>query len=681
MEPINETSEQEVDDFTLEPIEELTEQNYNNELSTENELNEFNEIENPVELNLPELEPLIEEGTELLEEQPEAENHDNEYNVDTHTEEKEDVVAGDFATLDDIAKDINFTEQTSAETSNEDSSEEDMSGLEEFTMDMAAAYEQANPDTFNPKRNIENKDVSMEFNEDDFNMMSSSTTVENQFIEEIDTDKNSDFNTDLEAFESINTSIGETELNTDSSSIEFENFNTGINENESQESFSSDNQIQPNIASSGDFEFASQVDDNSNKFDANIEKISFDNLTTDESSHLEDINLDELDNFDDDDEFSYVNSYNNTNNEEHNSNFDSEIDNIVNNPNFDIDEINIDDIDLNNPNLNIENIDIDMSDINIDDISSIENIPDISESPQDVQIQPQEEQIQQQEEYIPNFNENDQNTIETLYEDNTQSQPGEAINQSLNVNNVNNNVQSKPQQKKKTSPLLGILLIVLIGAFGFMKKDLIIEKINAQKGVTLEQDQNMPIEGESQEDKDDAKLLNDENNSENENQEEQKQGIGDIPGEAGGPQDAASMEQSLHQKGSMVNTLPNSGLTKTPEPLLTSNIKRLYWEVPQDLTYNADIVNYLKTVGKTMKFAIQSDLLNTSEMPYSNKMIVDIVIKKDGTIEKVNTTVSSGSSQIDSIVLQSVNAAIKYVKAPTAEFKNDSYNFSLIINF
>ena len=67
--------------------------------------------------------------------------------------------------------------------------------------------------------------------------------------------------------------------------------------------------------------------------------------------------------------------------------------------------------------------------------------------------------------------------------------------------------------------------------------------------------------------------------------------------------------------------------------------------------------------------------MNISEMPYSNKMIVDIVIKKDGSADNITTAVSSGSKQIDSVVLQTVKAALKYVKAPTAEFKNDSYTF------
>ena len=62
-------------------------------------------------------------------------------------------------------------------------------------------------------------------------------------------------------------------------------------------------------------------------------------------------------------------------------------------------------------------------------------------------------------------------------------------------------------------------------------------------------------------------------------------------------------------------------------------------------------------------------------------MIVDVQINKSGELTSTNVTVSSGSKQIDAIVLQSVKAALKYVKAPTSEFTKDSYDFSLIINF
>ena len=654
-------------------------------------LSELETFDAPIDMTLPLLEPIEDiKETETFE--------------DVQNEDQETVGNEDFATLDDIAQEFNFESETHSEPIEEElspvkteeniqdstpqqeevqeetSPEEDMSGLEEFTMDMAEAYEKANPEAFQRHRQPENTEISMEYNEDDFNMMSSGPNINQVQIEnDTDTDiEGLDVSTDLDVFEPQQAEdFAQPEINTDFNELtldtpELEGFEGGFDMQTPE--LNDLPQLEPQTTEDFSADFETDNPSTLESFDvtdSDIDSISFDNLTADNTPNLDDVNLDELDS-EDDGEFSYIDTYDFEQDANSDVNIDTEIDNLVNNPDFDINEINIDDIDLNDPNLNIENIDIDMSDIDLNDVNSIENIPDISEMPQE------EQQLPPQEEYVPDFNENDQGTIEALYNENAQGQPGEAINQSFDTNNVNNVPPQQPQ-KKKTSPLLGVLLIALICAFGFMKKDLIMEKINAQKGVKVEQDQNMPIEGETQEDMEDAKLLNDENNPEEENSEQQA--IGDIPGEAGGPQDAASMEESLHQKGSMVNTLPNSGYAKTPEPLSSSDIKRLYWEIPQDLTFNDDIVNYLKTVGKTMKFAIQSDLLNISEMPYSNKMIVDVVIKKDGSVDNINTTVSSGSKQIDSIVLQSVKAALKYVKAPTAEFKNDSYNFSLIINF
>ena len=176
-------------------------------------------------------------------------------------------------------------------------------------------------------------------------------------------------------------------------------------------------------------------------------------------------------------------------------------------------------------------------------------------------------------------------------------------------------------------------------------------------------------------------MLNDMTSPE-QTEETAKQPIGDIPGEAGGPQDVASMNASLNQGKERLKNKNLSTIPTTPQaPLYTNQIKKLYWEVPQELTYNDAIVKYLKITGRAMKFDIQSDLLNASELPYSSKMIVDVQISKTGELTGTNITVSSGSKQIDAIVLQSVKAALKYVKAPTSEFTKDSYDFSLIINF
>ena len=633
------------------------------------DMTDLESFETPIDLTLPELEPdddlpSLEEITEdetPQEQEPQTVQDDTQDSALTEMPEDdnlellepvtplEDLVP---QTLDDIAQDVNFSEpeqpsektntsneiqelpqqfqslsndeetqevdlsdfemeqqpqesQPQAEetqTSDNFSEDDDMSGLEEFTMDMAAAVEEANPNLNNPQIPVD-----------------------------------------------------------DAMNDAFSAFN--------------------------DFTMS---DDTASKT-AQATTSEFDN-----------INLDDLDDLDSDDSIpdDALNSQSDINTD--NIDLDSEIDNLVNSD-IDLSEINLDDIDLNDPD--IQNVDLDFSDEDfnagmqsstapqpemsqgaglndIPDMTAQQNYNDMQFNPDDINNIPQGA-----DNYDPNFAANDQSTIETLY-DNTQPQGqmgNDAMDNTLNQNNVNmNNYQMPPQKPKakKPSPLLGILLIVLLVAFGYTKKDLIMEKINANKGVQTQQDQNMPIEGETQEDKEDAQMLNDTTPENAEEGDESKQPIGAIPGEAGGPQDVASMNASLNQGK---ERLADKNLTTLPSkpqaPLYTNQIKKLYWEVPQELTYNDAVVKYLKITGRAMKFAIQSDLLNASELPYSSKMIVDVQINKSGELTGTNVTVSSGSKQIDAIVLQSVKAALKYVKAPTSEFTKDSYNFSLIINF
>ena len=616
-------------------------QNEGMELTAQEELSPLDSLAEPIDFSLPELEPVeeLEEVGGFAAPEDLAPSNPDLLTEDTQEE---------FATLDDIAQNIDFdgvdpisldvpdlepieeineiTEdvdlsgfeiepESPAETqATETSEEDDFSGLEEFTMDMASEVEKANPNLLKPQGPIENYDATQGFGlqMDDFNPSQGFTAAPEYEEPQPQSEETSGFG--FEGLESFN----------DNSNPQQETSNSGFGE----------------------------------------------------------INLDDLDDFDDDD----------MPQESSNQGFDIPETADFDPSDIDLSEINLDDIDLSDPNLNIDNIDIDLNDMDIDNLSSLDNIPDVSS--EEAQYQQNDDFMQQQmgidemqNEYTPDFNANDQNTIQALYEDNPQNQmPGEAMNQSFDQNQVNYSMPPQPQ-KKKSSPLLGLLLIVLVCAFAYMKKDLIIEKFNANKGVTVTQDQNMPIEGETEEDRQDAELLNDsaEETPPEEVMSEDKQGIGEIPGEAGGPQDIESMNESLNQKGSMAATktvtTPPPSFTKTPEVVLSKEIKRLYWEIPQDLVYNDAVVNYLKTAGKTMKFSMQSDLLNSTESPYSTKMIVNVIIKKDGSVETVNTTVSSGSKQIDTIVLQSVKAALKYVKAPTSEFKNESYDFSLIINF
>ena len=116
------------------------------------------------------------------------------------------------------------------------------------------------------------------------------------------------------------------------------------------------------------------------------------------------------------------------------------------------------------------------------------------------------------------------------------------------------------------------------------------------------------------------------------------------------------------------------------EPV-NASVAKIAWEVPEDLAYNDGFRKYLQIAGKNLKLTLSSDLLLTTEMAYSNKMIVDLKISKDGVVQASKVTVSSGSKQIDGIVLQSVNETLKYLKMPSGETNGQSVNATLIISF
>jgi len=118
----------------------------------------------------------------------------------------------------------------------------------------------------------------------------------------------------------------------------------------------------------------------------------------------------------------------------------------------------------------------------------------------------------------------------------------------------------------------------------------------------------------------------------------------------------------------------------TSDPV-NASISKIAWEVPEDLAYNDSFRKYLQIAGKNLKLNLQNDLLLATEMAYSNKVIVDLKIAQDGSLQSENITVSSGSKQIDKIVLQSVKETLKYLKMPSSELGSGSVGATLIINF
>lgn len=156
------------------------------------------------------------------------------------------------------------------------------------------------------------------------------------------------------------------------------------------------------------------------------------------------------------------------------------------------------------------------------------------------------------------------------------------------------------------------------------------------------------------------------------------------------PQSSDQITDSLAQSQQASQANPQAGANRDmgkavsdaflSEPV-NATISKVAWEVPEDLAYNDGFRKYLQIAGNNLKLNLQNNLLLATELAYSNKVVVDLTIGGDGSLQSSNIITSSGSKQIDSLVLQSVKETLMYLKMPSSELRGGSVNATLIINF
>ena len=131
-----------------------------------------------------------------------------------------------------------------------------------------------------------------------------------------------------------------------------------------------------------------------------------------------------------------------------------------------------------------------------------------------------------------------------------------------------------------------------------------------------------------------------------------------------------------------VKELKNTAMNKKPVASGSYlQVNKLVWSVPSNLSNSAKMQNYLRTTGKSLKLALSADLLLANEYAYTNQMKVNLKIGSNGEIQQATIGSSSGSTQIDNIVLQSVKDTMNAVKPPVDEIKGQNFNLALIIYF
>ena len=145
-------------------------------------------------------------------------------------------------------------------------------------------------------------------------------------------------------------------------------------------------------------------------------------------------------------------------------------------------------------------------------------------------------------------------------------------------------------------------------------------------------------------------------------------------------------EINKNETKNIQKTQPIAELKNTPTKPKQSgesyiSVNKLVWDVPSNLSYSSKFQNYLRTAGKSIKLSLSADLLLATEYAYTNQVKVNIKLSNNGSVQDAKVLSSSGSTQIDNIVLQSVKDTLNVVKPPVDEIKTPDFNLSLIIYF
>jgi hypothetical protein len=125
--------------------------------------------------------------------------------------------------------------------------------------------------------------------------------------------------------------------------------------------------------------------------------------------------------------------------------------------------------------------------------------------------------------------------------------------------------------------------------------------------------------------------------------------------------------------------MPVTPAPKTLDANTYITVQKIIWEVPDYLSYSSKYKDYLNSAGKSIKLSLSSDLLLATEYPYNRAIRVDMDLDANGNVKSANAVSSSGSAQIDNIVLQSVKETLNVVKPPVGEVKGANVRLSIII--
>ncbi len=134
-------------------------------------------------------------------------------------------------------------------------------------------------------------------------------------------------------------------------------------------------------------------------------------------------------------------------------------------------------------------------------------------------------------------------------------------------------------------------------------------------------------------------------------------------------QSQSTVPQQPAQTANTAQNAQNSNVQQTAKPIPATSflsVRKLSWEVPDYISFDTNFKQYFQSAGKSLKASLSSDLLLATDYTYSDQIRLSVLYNKDGSFSQAKILLSSGSAQVDNIVLQSVNQTLKVLKAPNS---------------
>lgn len=136
---------------------------------------------------------------------------------------------------------------------------------------------------------------------------------------------------------------------------------------------------------------------------------------------------------------------------------------------------------------------------------------------------------------------------------------------------------------------------------------------------------------------------------------------------------------SVKENSKIINNSMASAFSANTSPAMVKNIN---WLCTPQLFTDTAFKAFLQEVDGLLKLNMRKNILNATESPKNRSVSVKMAIDNAGKIEKIMMAESSGSEQIDNIVLQSINESLTGKKSPKlsdGKLKADRYHLKVVI--